>query len=284
MKRILLATIFISFFNAAFGQTATYQRDTNVAKNCFDEYYEAFITRGALPVPDGEHNVVFSLRTDTSCTCAEGKLTVKDGKIIPMALIKKVDGTYEPAKRSLHPKTGQGDNSLGNVFTIIKGMSFTFLTDDYANVNAFFIEYLKPPVKENVTAPNPNDIINKPVEVSEKEKEIIKKAYEALQFENGKAVIKSSSFPYLNLVAEMLVEKPGYKISLTGYTDNVGKPESNLKLSKNRAEATKNYLVKKGVSADRIISDGLGDTNPIADNKTAEGRAKNRRVDFVVIQ
>ncbi len=161
-------------------------------------------------------------------------------------------------------------------------MSQSFLTDDYYTVNVFFIEYLKRKVVDNIQAPNPDDISGVQIALTPKEKEIISKAYEGLQFETGKSKIKSSSFPHLNLLASMLQEKPEYKLTINGYTDNVGKPESNLKLSKDRANAVKDYLAKKGVDLSRIAADGYGDKNPIGDNNTAEGRALNRRVDFIV--
>jgi outer membrane protein OmpA-like peptidoglycan-associated protein len=285
MKRILPAIFLLYFLNNSFGQDHTYRPKIDSTKNCFDEYYHEFSTRGALPVPDGEHNVVFSLRTDTGCICVEGKLSVNDGKIVPYAMIKRADGTYSEAKTKLQPvKNNPREGTDNNALTISKGMSQTFLTATYGLANVFFVEYLKPPLGEMVTAPDPKGINNKPAAVTEKEKEIIKEAYDALLFENGKTKIRSSSFVFLDKVANMLKEKPEYKLTLTGYTDDVGSSESNLKLSKGRAEATKNYLIKKGVSADRLAADGFGEANPIGDNNTPEGRAKNRRVEFLVTQ
>ena len=72
-------------------------------------------------------------------------------------------------------------------------------------------------------------------------------------------------------------------VIVVGHTDNVGSAESNQKLSVRRAEAAKNYLVKKGIEPGRIYVEGKGETQPIADNKTAEGRAKNRRVEIEVV-
>src|SRR5204863_437174 len=103
-----------------------------------------------------------------------------------------------------------------------------------------------------------------------------------LQFENGKDVIISSSYSHLNLLATMLKEQPDYKIAISGFTDNVGSAASNVILSQNRAENVKAYLVKQGVDASRISAEGYGMENPIADNGTADGRAKNRRVEFLV--
>jgi len=72
------------------------------------------------------------------------------------------------------------------------------------------------------------------------------------------------------------------KLNVGGYSDNVGQPNTNLSLSKKRAEAVRAFLVKHGVSADSLTAQGFGDANPIADNATASGRFANRRIDFSV--
>jgi len=72
------------------------------------------------------------------------------------------------------------------------------------------------------------------------------------------------------------------KLGIHGHTDNVGKPDKNKVLSENRAAAVKKYLVTKGVDESRITSVGHGQDEPVADNKTAGGRAKNRRVELKI--
>ena len=72
------------------------------------------------------------------------------------------------------------------------------------------------------------------------------------------------------------------KIIITGYTDNTGAPDYNTKLSQQRAEAVRAYLISIGVDPNKIVATGAGDTKPIADNSTKEGRAKNRRVEIEV--
>lgn len=72
-------------------------------------------------------------------------------------------------------------------------------------------------------------------------------------------------------------------IIVVGHTDNVGSPAANQRLSLQRAEAVKKYLVGKGIEANRIYTEGKGPTQPIADNRTPEGRAKNRRVEIEVV-
>lgn len=87
----------------------------------------------------------------------------------------------------------------------------------------------------------------------------------------------------LDTLATIVKKYPRFRVQVEGYTDNVGKKESNIKLSQKRAEAVVAWLVKEGKCEEKqLAAKGFGDANPIADNKTEEGRAKNRRVDFQV--
>jgi len=119
-------------------------------------------------------------------------------------------------------------------------------------------------------------------EIKKEIKKLFQKALQGIQFETGKYVIKPVSFKILNQIAEVLVANPTYLVEVQGHTDNVGKPAANMTLSDNRANAVKEYLVKKGVAATRMTSHGYGDTMPVASNKTTKGKALNRRVEFVV--
>ena len=103
---------------------------------------------------------------------------------------------------------------------------------------------------------------------------------QGIEFETGKATIKSKSFPLLDQIAQTFIENSNYIIEVQGHTDNTGKADVNKKLSDKRAHAVMDYLVKKGVPADRMSAKGYGPDVPIADNKTKAGRAKNRRVEF----
>lgn len=119
-------------------------------------------------------------------------------------------------------------------------------------------------------------------EIKAETKQVFEKALHGVQFQTGKAVIKTSSYGILNEVADIMVQNPDYHLLINGHTDSQGSEASNLTLSQKRADAVKNYLGRKGVSADRITANGFGETQPIADNETAEGRALNRRVEFLV--
>ncbi|MCQ2190902.1 MAG: OmpA family protein [Paludibacteraceae bacterium] len=118
--------------------------------------------------------------------------------------------------------------------------------------------------------------------ISAKTKAVLKQAMHGIQFETNKAVIKKTSYPVLDKVVKMMKENPRYKLNISGHTDNVGKPEKNMKLSKDRAAAVVKYLTMKGIRGSRLKSFGYGDTKPIASNDTESGRKKNRRVDFEV--
>ncbi len=103
-------------------------------------------------------------------------------------------------------------------------------------------------------------------------------------FEYAKATLRSESFPELDRIAETLKENGNLTIEIQGHTDNVGSNESNLKLSQDRAEAVRSYLLSKKLPANRVTSVGFGETRPVASNDTEEGRAQNRRVEFTIVK
>ncbi len=111
---------------------------------------------------------------------------------------------------------------------------------------------------------------------------LLQKAMQGIEFESGKAAIKPKSYDILNLIATIFIDNKDYIVEIQGHTDNTGKAEQNKKISQKRAEAVKDYLVKKGVPAERLSAVGYGQEQPIADNKTAKGRQKNRRVEFKI--
>jgi outer membrane protein OmpA-like peptidoglycan-associated protein len=103
-------------------------------------------------------------------------------------------------------------------------------------------------------------------------------------FETNKWDLKPESMVELNRLVDLLSANPDKKIEIGGHTDNVGSDESNQTLSQNRAKSVVDYLVKKGIDATRLSSKGYGETTPVATNDTDEGRAKNRRTEFKVVQ
>ncbi len=108
-----------------------------------------------------------------------------------------------------------------------------------------------------------------------------------IYFDFDKATIKKESEPALTAITNLMKGFPNMIIEIRGHTDSLnstGDPEYNIKLSQKRADAVKKALVKRGIAPDRIIAKGYGETMPVADNSTDEGRALNRRTEFVIIK
>lgn len=104
-----------------------------------------------------------------------------------------------------------------------------------------------------------------------------------ITFNTNEAVIKQGFTPVLDSVALVIKEYNKTMVQVYGYTDNTGTAATNNALSLRRANAVSNYLRLRGVDGNRIITDGLGSSNPIASNATAAGREQNRRVEIVLI-
>ena len=102
-----------------------------------------------------------------------------------------------------------------------------------------------------------------------------------ITFDVGKATIKPESMGEINRIVTLMTENPDLKFSVEGHTDNTGKEASNQTLSEQRSQAIVAKLVELGIAQDRLTAVGKGQNSPIADNNTDEGRAKNRRVEFV---
>jgi len=100
-------------------------------------------------------------------------------------------------------------------------------------------------------------------------------------YDTGKATLKAESLPTLKMILRLLNDDPELNFSIEGHTDNQGNKGINQPLSERRADAVKNWLEEKGIESTRLKTTGFGDTKPIDSNKTTEGRANNRRVEFV---
>jgi outer membrane protein OmpA-like peptidoglycan-associated protein len=103
-------------------------------------------------------------------------------------------------------------------------------------------------------------------------------------FDFGKSIIRSESYYQLEKVAKIMKYNPSMIIELSAHTDAIGKYSDNLKLSDDRANASRQYLLSKGIDGSRIKSKGYGETTPVASNKTEDGRQLNRRVEFRILQ
>jgi outer membrane protein OmpA-like peptidoglycan-associated protein len=134
------------------------------------------------------------------------------------------------------------------------------------------------PVKEEVPVVVPKEE-SAPVKVEENKFRLDK-----VYFNIGESGLLSDSYAQLDGLAKMMKDSPTMIVSIEGHTDNIGDPAQNKRLSLERAFNVREYLIKKGISGKRIQFKGYGDTMPLQDNDTEEGRKKNRRVEFVIVK
>jgi OmpA-OmpF porin, OOP family len=137
--------------------------------------------------------------------------------------------------------------------------------DDY-----YLTIVLKELMKQNVTATEMFDALNRDGRIA---------LY--INFDTGKSTIKPESKSIIEQIVQMLSANPDLKLSVDGHTDNVGNPVSNKALSEERAKSVVSAIVGKGIGSERLSPSGYGQDKPIGDNKTEEGRTKNRRVELV---
>lgn len=104
-----------------------------------------------------------------------------------------------------------------------------------------------------------------------------------IEFDSGSATLRASSAGILDEVAAAVSRLGARTVEVVGHTDNQGNPNNNLILSRARAETVKAYLVRKGIDAARIVTNGMGDAQPVSDNDTPEGRTRNRRIEFRIV-
>jgi outer membrane protein OmpA-like peptidoglycan-associated protein len=105
-----------------------------------------------------------------------------------------------------------------------------------------------------------------------------------VQFAEGKATLLPASHPLLAQVLDALVKNNIKRVRIEGHTDNKGDPAANLQLSKERARAVADSLVKAGMDPARLEAEGLGDTQPVAPNLTPRGRELNRRIELIILE
>ena len=219
----------------------------------FDLYEDArpkrvFFAKGTAL--DEENNVIEGAKIQIRSTLTD---------IVTEALVDSTTGNYAIA-------VALEDENEELLMTVKK--------EDYA----FASVYIKPKKEELLTVPTRINFEMKKVEIGTKVE--IKNIYYAT---NSAIFDKASSFVLDNFV-DYLQDNPKIKIEIDGHTDNIGDADANQVLSKKRAKAVRDYLLMMGISTERIVAyKGFGQTKPIAPNNTEEGRAKNRRTEFVIV-
>ncbi len=118
--------------------------------------------------------------------------------------------------------------------------------------------------------------------ISADDRSVLDLAMRSVQFETGSATILPDSYRTLDRIAEIMLRYADYHLIINGHTDNIGGSKSNLQLSEQRAKACYNFLISRGVLAQRMIHSGFGDAKPLTSNKSETGRGLNRRVEFIM--
>ena len=133
---------------------------------------------------------------------------------------------------------------------------------------------------------NPTYTVNNGLRVTASEQSVLDAALanRIIEFESGKAALTPSGMAILDQMSEALKKLNGIQVEVIGHTDNAGSRAGNLSLSQARAEAVKTYVTGRGIKGESIAVSGEGPDRPVADNRTNEGRARNRRIEFKVVQ
>ena len=168
----------------------------------------------------------------------------------------------------------QTDEEGNYLITLPEGKEYAF------NVNRkgylFYSDHFSIPTQ----SPDSFFTVNIPLQPIEAGASIVLKN---IFFGNKEFTLQPSSITELDKVVALLTENPGMRIQISGHTDNVGKKEDNLTLSQNRAKAVTNYLLSKGIKPARLTAKGFGDSKPVADNNSAQGKSLNRRTELNVL-
>jgi OmpA-OmpF porin, OOP family len=276
------------------GETATLSWTSRDATNCD-------ITPGIGPVnPQGSMTITPAADTAYYLSCngpggtsnSDAKITVAESPIVPLAPTSSMSVTPASITRGesatlnwnardttncdLQPGIGPVKPQGSMDITPSTDTAYTLTcsgpggsTSSTANVAVVS----PPPPVAPAQAPVP---VPAPVVLSPEKEETVNLL---IEFDTNKAVIKPEFYPNVNAVGEFLQKYPTVDITVEGHTDSVGSKAYNQKLSQRRSEAVKKFIVDKfGINAKRIKAVGYGETKPVASNKTAEGRYKNRRV------
>jgi OOP family OmpA-OmpF porin len=141
---------------------------------------------------------------------------------------------------------------------------------DYDKIEGMIVKHIPKEITKEV-------VVEKPTGLAAEKWVLV-----GVNFDFNSSKLTGESYPILYDAAKTLLKNPSMKVEIQGYTDNIGSEQYNKNLSQKRANIVKAYFISKGISANRLTAVGYGESNPVADNTTADGRALNRRIEFKV--
>ncbi len=173
--------------------------------------------------------------------------------------------------------------SLGLQYLIEKGAPskycqlYTGITQEQKDLTDYgrIEEMIKAHIPKEVTK---EIVVEKPAKAAPVEKWVLV----GVNFDSNSSKLTAESYPILFDAVKTLLKNPDMKVEIEGHTDNIGSESYNQKLSERRADVVKKYLLSKGIAESRLTASGKGESNPVADNGTADGRAMNRRIEFKI--
>ncbi len=275
----------IFFSTSASGEHGYYSTKKSGGYGQDDIYVITFLGPEKRIVMNSEHNLLASHTQAVSETVIESTVEIKSN---PVTILKgKIhdEKTGDPVAASIELI----DNEKNEVLAVFTSNSATgrYLVSLPAGKNygiaikaenyLFHSENFNIP-KASIYNEVIKDIPLKKVEVGEK---IV---LNNIFFDSGKAKLRPESYAELGVLRKLMKDNPGLKIEISGHTDNVGSDNFNQQLSEKRAKSVVDYLVSQGIDASRLKYAGYGESQPIADNSTEEGRQKNRRTEFEILE
>lgn len=242
-----------SLFVDADGKTAFYSSDRSDSRGGLD-IYSFELRPSARPA---------------KTLYVKGKVfDVKTGKGLPSA-VELIDNSNQKVVTNLQT------DETGNYFiTLPVGKDYTFAVN---RKGYLFFSELFALSKSAADSTYNKDIPLKPIQLNASL--VLKNIF----FEINSAQLQHISLIEIDKLLQLMTDNPTVKVQVNGYTDNIGTPADNLKLSANRAKSVMDYLVNKGIDSKRLLYKGFGEAKPVADNNTEAGRAQNRRTEFVIV-
>lgn len=249
-----------------------------------DIYKATFWGAPKKPLVASEDNLIASIANPMEDTYVPKTVTVEKKSSLTVFKGKILDGIMQTPVAA---EIKIFDNATGEVYAIMHSNSATgkFLLSLPSGLNyGISVEaegYLFHSENFNLPKGSAYNMINK--DIALKNIDIGSKiALRNVFFSTGKAEVQIDSYPELDRLIELMNSVPSLKIELSGHTDNIGNDEFNQNLSQRRADAVRAYLITRGVEKARVTAVGYGETRPVDNNDTKEGRANNRRTEFEI--